>query len=459
MRRPGAVFLLGVLLLFVPASRAQDSAPSVSDADKQAAEAAYQRGMATRRSSPIYDPAIESDAIADFDEAIRLDPTLAKAFYSRAKFKYVKQRADRLLDPRNRSSSVKEAAGLADISEAIRLDPTNAEYYIERSMMWIGSQNDDAAIADLTEAIRLNPRSIPAYQLRAGRWDAKQDEARMLADYDQILRIDPGNSNARLRRIAYFRTRNEPDKVLAEYDALVKFHSTASDYRARGDFFLDKGEVARATADLDAAWKIDRFDPRTLHDRCLLWIKTGEFDKAIADCDAALSVREESVRLFNNRRFVPKNQREETQWILDALPEKSLDRGMVDSMYFHRGVCWHRKKDYEKALADYNEAIRLIPLYAAAYDGRASIWATCPEEKFRDGKKAVESATRACELTKWKNRSYLATLASAYAETGDSDMAARFQKAADGKLDLFAVPVKPDSPLGRILRAMPGRIK
>ena len=56
--------------------------------------------------------------------------------------------------------------------------------------------------------------------------------------------------------------------------------------------------------------------------------------------------------------------------------------------------------------------------------------AACPEAKFRDGKRAVEFATRACELTKWKDPRILNTLAAAQAEAGDFDAAVRSQKRA-----------------------------
>ena len=43
------------------------------------------------------------------------------------------------------------------------------------------------------------------------------------------------------------------------------------------------------------------------------------------------------------------------------------------------------------------------PVTPKAYNASAMIMAACPEAKFRDGKGAVEFATRACELTEWKN--------------------------------------------------------
>ena len=95
--------------------------------------------------------------------------------------------------------------------------------------------------------------------------------------------------------------------------------------------------------------------------------------------------------------------------------------------YAARGAAWLKKGEYSKAIADYRESIKSDTACSPAENGLAWILATCPVEQFRDGKAAVEHATKASELGQGKDPYALDTLAAALGEAGEFDKAAETQ--------------------------------
>ena len=132
-----------------------------------------------------------------------------------------------------------------------------------------------------------------------------------------------------------------------------------------------------------------------------------------------------------------------------ALEENPED---VEALKRRAAAC-RQSGRYGAALADYETAIQLAPEDPEAYNERAWIWATCPDEALRDGPRAVQSAARAVELDGgsallWDEQAgrvffrcrFRETLAAAHAETGDFEAAVAV---IDESLALASPPDRP----------------
>jgi serine/threonine-protein kinase len=129
-------------------------------------------------------------------------------------------------------------------------------------------------------------------------------------------------------------------------------------------------------------------------------------------------------------------------WILDGYLREDLKRlpGAVPALkraieldprdfvvrYF-LGEILQELGRYAEADQAYLGAIQAQPAFVRAYDGLARLLATCPDDKARDGKRAIEYATTACDRTGWNDPYCLDTLAAAYAEAGQFEEAVRYQ--------------------------------
>src|SRR5690606_11943702 len=87
--------------------------------------------------------------------------------------------------------------------------------------------------------------------------------------------------------------------------------------------------------------------------------------------------------------------------------------------FYHRGLAHHGAGEYAKAITDYAAAIRLAPQIPDAYNDLAWLLATCPDPKIRNGKTALRSAQKACELAESPSWRFFDTLAASYAAAGE----------------------------------------
>ncbi len=274
----------------------------------------------------------------------------------------------------------------------------DARNYACRAVSWHILRQYDKALSDHDEAIRLDSTNAEAFQNRATTWIAKDDIDRALNDYSSAIRIDPGKSAnaARSNRAVVWIMKGNLEKALDDYNDIIRLDtSEAATFSSRANVWLLKMELDKALADLNEAVRLDPKDAYALKLRGCVWTRKGDRDKALSDLDKSIDLDPKEASAFSNR-----------------------------------AVIWGSKGNYTRALTDCDESTRIDSNWPYGFYTKGWILAACPEAKYRDGRCAVESAIRSCELTGWKNPACLDLLAAAYAESREFDKAVRWSKMA-----------------------------
>ena len=221
------------------------------------------------------------------------------------------------------------------------------------------------------------------------------------------------------------------DRAIDYYTHEIQNHpSSAFFYANRGSVWLEKHNHDKAIADFSEALRLDPRDVAAYVNRGLSWTSKKHHDRALADYDEALRLDPKRSDTYVNRGCTLGAMNQFDEALADFDRAIALDPKSTES-FVNRGHVWRGKKNYENALADYAAALRLDPDESRAHASLAWLRVFCPDPRYRNAPRALESATRACDLTGWKDPRSLDILAASYALAGDFSRAVEFQQKAN----------------------------
>jgi tetratricopeptide (TPR) repeat protein len=141
-------------------------------------------------------------AIADYSQAILLNPKLEVAFYNRGNAYDKKGEYDR---------------AIADFNQAILLNPQDAYAFINRGTAYNKKGEYDRAIADFTQAINLNPKYADAFYNRGIAYYFKREYDRAIADFNQAILLNPKDAGAFYNRGLAYELKGDKVKAIESY--------------------------------------------------------------------------------------------------------------------------------------------------------------------------------------------------------------------------------------------------
>lgn len=118
---------------------------------------------------------------------------------------------------------------LADYNEAIKLEPTSAEAYNGRGAVYDNQGQPDRAIDDFDQALRHYPKYSEAYRNRGVAYSHKGKLERAIVDFDFATRLDPNNARAYNDRATINARLGRVDLAIADFDQAIKLSVNPSD--------------------------------------------------------------------------------------------------------------------------------------------------------------------------------------------------------------------------------------
>jgi tetratricopeptide (TPR) repeat protein len=324
----------------------------------------------------------------------------------------------------------KDEKKLEDLNKAVELVPMKPEYLRVRGQYLLSKDKFDEALADLDAALKLDDKHAATHELRgmALLGLKKYDEA--LASFDKASELEPDAALPFQHRAELYRQKGDLEKAVEQLTkALELAPDNVATLMIRSAVFFELKQTDKSLADLERAIQVSPRLAQPYLMRAEILAATDRLDEAIKQLEDLLKQAPGNTQLLNRLGSFymmasrPRKAIEVLTQVIEAEPEDFSALRFRGDAYLNIGQHAEAIADFEKALAINEEDESLLNNFAW-------VLATSPDEKVRNGKKAIELATKASELTGHQTPHVLSTLGASYAETGDFESAKKWSQQA-----------------------------
>jgi len=290
---------------------------------------------------------------------------------------------------------------IADYNQAIAINPQDADAYNNRGAAKSDLGDKQGAIADYNQAIAINPQDAIAYNNRGAAKSDLGDKQGAIADYNQAIAINPQYADAYYNRGNAKSDLGDKQGAIVDYNQAIAINpKLAPAYNNRGNAKSDLGDKQGAIADYTQAITINPQYADAYYNRGLAKSALGDKQGAIADSNQVIAINPQFANAYINRGNAKSALGDKQGAIADYNQAIAINPQNANA-YVSRGNAKQALGDKQGAIADYNQAIAINPQNANAYVSRGNAKQALGNNQgaCADVKKAVSLGNQS--ITQW----------------------------------------------------------
>jgi tetratricopeptide (TPR) repeat protein len=250
---------------------------------------------------------------------------------------------------------------IARYTEAISRNPNDAVAYKNRGYAYLMKSEYDNAIADYSQVIRRNPNDADVYKSRGYAYLMKREYDNAIADYSQAIRFNPNDADAYSRRGYARRVRKaggfgvhlgfapekeeDVDKLIAEQEKIIADFIEARRLEPNNAEYRRQLYIAYNSQAIHYDWKYDSDTAIIYFTKAIETDPTNTRDGGYSGRASTYSERGEYDKAI-------------ADWT-ESIRLTVMQGENPSSTYVVRGYDYKHKGDYARARADFEKAVEL----------------------------------------------------------------------------------------------------
>jgi tetratricopeptide (TPR) repeat protein len=230
---------------------------------------------------------------------------------------------------------------IKDYDRAIKLNPFDTRAYVNRGVAYAELGNFQKAVENYNIAIRINPNDIKAYYNRAIDYKALGKYQQAIKDFDTAISVDSQYSAAYSNRGDTYLNLGNCQKAIQDFNMAIELlPHDAETCNKRGIAYRDLGDFQQALQDFNMAIKLRPEYLEAYNNRGNIYATIGKYQQAIKDFDIAIKLNPKAVDVYFNRGMLYFNLGNNNQAVRDFQTAARLGDKDAQDYLQSKGIVW-----------------------------------------------------------------------------------------------------------------------